>query len=116
MINLISKIFLQKRLLSLFRSLFAIMIRENWGNVNKMERPVTYISFEQGDEYCKWKIEVFTYQMMSQKKADYATILKENDKLSKKIKFRLPTANEWELIVKKGLIIRTDFTCVLDLT
>jgi beta-lactamase regulating signal transducer with metallopeptidase domain len=92
------------------------MIPENWGNVNKMQNAVINMSFEQGDEYCKWRTEMFTYQMMNQKKADHATILKENDKLSKKYKFRLPTANEWALIVKKGFIIRTGFTCVLDLT
>jgi beta-lactamase regulating signal transducer with metallopeptidase domain len=92
------------------------MIPENWGNVKKMERPVTYISFEQGLAFCEWRTEIFTYQMMSKKKADYATILKENDKLSKKYKFRLPTENEWYLIVKKGLDNKIGFTCVLDLT
>jgi hypothetical protein len=92
------------------------MIPENWGNIKKMERPVTYISFEQGLAFCEWKTEVFTYQMTKQKKADYATILKENDKLSKKYKFRLPTENEWYLIVKKGLEQQVGFTCVLDLT
>jgi hypothetical protein len=81
-----------------------------------MKKPVIYISFEQSLAFCEWKTEIFTYQLMNQKKADYATILKENDKLSKKYKFRLPTENEWYLIVKKGLVIKTGFTCVLDLT
>jgi beta-lactamase regulating signal transducer with metallopeptidase domain len=93
-----------------------IMMPENWNNVNKMQNSVINMSFEQGDEYCKWRTEMFTHQMMNQKKADYATILKENNKLSQKYKFRLPTENEWTLIVKKGFIIKTGFTCVLDLT
>ncbi|MDZ7899751.1 MAG: M56 family metallopeptidase [Arcicella sp.] len=92
------------------------MIPENWGNIKKMQNPVIYMSFEQGLAFCEWKTEIFTYQMASQKKADYATIVKENSKLSKKYKFRLLTENERQLMVKKGLEHRCGVACVLDLT
>ena len=92
------------------------MIPENWGNVKNMKNPVIYVSFEQGLEFCKWKSEVFTYRVLNQKIVDYASILKENDKLRKKYRFRLPTENEWALIVDKGFNHKIGFSCVLDLT
>ena len=92
------------------------MIPENWGNAKNMKNPVIYISFEQGLEFCKWKSEVFTYQILNQKIVNYASILKENDKLRKKYRFRLPTENEWALIVDKGFAHKIGFSCVLDLT
>ena len=92
------------------------MIPENWGNVKNMKNPVIYISFEQGLEFCKWKSEVFTYRVLNQKIVDYTTILKHNDKLRKKYRFRLPTENEWAFIVDKGFDHKIGFSCVLDLT
>jgi hypothetical protein len=57
--------------------------------------------------------------MMHQEMTDFATILKENNKLKKKYKFRLPTEEEWGIVVEKGLNKRGNnigFSCVLDLT
>ena len=57
--------------------------------------------------------------MMNQKMADYATILKENNKRGKKIKFSLPIEQEWVIVLEKGLNKLNNsvgFSCVLDLT
>lgn len=95
------------------------MIPDNWNNVKSMNNPVIYVSYDQANEFCKWKTETFTYQFMHRQMADYATILKENSKQEKKYKFRLPTSEEWAIVVEKGLNKRGNsigFCYVLDLT
>ncbi len=77
---------------------------EYWNELKvKSEKiPVTFVSWSQGVEYCKWQSQMFNFKDL--KNPNHKTIIALNGKVKLPYKFRLPTESEWETLVKKKMI------------
>ncbi len=89
------------------------MIPDNWARVivKSDKSPVEFVSFEQANEYCKWKTEFFNGQFKD-KRYNYQQMVLFNSKNGKKYKFRLPNEKEWQTAVSKKINRSTKFSSV----
>jgi BlaR1 peptidase M56/Sulfatase-modifying factor enzyme 1 len=79
------------------------MIPDYWNEikVKSEKRPVTFVSWNQAVEYCKWQSQMFSFDFQNNKKPNYQQIISSNTKVKLAYNCRLPTEIEWNKLGKK---------------
>ena len=83
------------------------MIPDNWSKIKSKsdKRLVTFVSFEQANEYCNWKSKLLNDKAKKNRyDVDYITMITSKVKDKKPTRFRLPTEKEWQIAVKRKLL------------
>ncbi|MCY7351891.1 MAG: formylglycine-generating enzyme family protein [Cytophagaceae bacterium] len=81
-------------------------------------QPVTGISWEQANAYCRWRSVVATFLLKHNKLSTFMDMTLTNQVSKSKIQYRLPTDKEWVALAKKTKASealptsKTGFRCV----
>ncbi len=95
------------------------MIPNNWSKikVKSAQIPVTLVSYDQANEFCKWQSTMFSNIIPENKSPTYKDILSSNAKITSAFRCRLPTEKEWQMAVNKKMINNLQdvgFYCILE--
>ena len=97
------------------------MIPDNWNKikVKSNQIPVTFISADQANEYCKWQSEMIRNSIPESKNPDYQAIITSNTKTKLRFSIRLPTENEWKIASNRKMLNdntnEIGFCCILEM-
>jgi hypothetical protein len=88
------------------------MIPDGW-QMQEDDKPVSGVSWQQAQEFCKWRSVITTYNNSNSEKAIFSQMLERNKSAKELVTFRLPTAAEFnELVSRKNINGDDGFICV----
>ncbi|OIN60486.1 SUMF1/EgtB/PvdO family nonheme iron enzyme [Arsenicibacter rosenii] len=76
------------------------------------EKPVTGVSWQQAETYCRWRSAVATYRQTHNAVAPYQAMEKANATAKTQVIYRLPTSQEWETLASRFNGENIGFRCV----